>query len=83
MSQVLKISATGKNGVAYPSNIVTCLPATGILIEAVSFPEYLPSGVANPLYGSIAQVTVLATSNVYYSTETASHLGDSCNAPLA
>ena len=80
MAQAINVTVTGKNGSAYASPIVTGFPATGILIEAVSFPELLPSGVANPLYGSISQITVLASNTIYYSETSAASLITACNA---
>lgn len=80
MAQVINVTVTGKNGSAYTSPITTGFPASSILIEAVSFPELLPSGVANPLYGSVSQITVLASNTLYYSEETAADLIDLCNA---
>lgn len=79
MAQVINVTVTGKNGSAYTSPITTGFPASGILIEAVSFPEFLPSGVANPLYGSISQITLLSSSTVYYTETSTTDLINLCN----
>lgn len=80
MAQVINVNVTGKNGSAYASPITTGFPTSSILIEVVSFPEFLPSGVANPLYGSISQITVLPSNTLYYSETAAATLITACNA---
>ena len=80
MAQVVSISVTGLNGLAYASAQTAGFPTQGILIEEISFPEFLPNGDSNPLYGSVSQITVLTSSAKYYSETSVADIIDDCNA---
>lgn len=64
------ISVIGKNGTAYPAARNTLFPSMGVIVNVVSFPEFLPSGASNPLFTAVSEITVLANGDVYYTAAT-------------
>lgn len=80
MAQVVSVTVTGSNGTAYSSTKVKGFPTQGILVEAVTFSQYLPDGSSNPLYSSVTQITVLATGTMYYSATATATVITACNA---
>jgi len=67
MANSVSVSVTGQNNIAYPAARVMGFPTQGVLIEAVTFPATLPSGLPNPLASCVTQLTLLATATKYYS----------------
>jgi hypothetical protein len=66
MANSVSVAVIGKNGNAYGSSKTTGFPTQGILIEAYAPTATLPDGTPNPLASALTQVTLLSTSDRYY-----------------
>tara|TARA_R110000868_G_scaffold154729_1_gene380871 strand:- start:22260 stop:22502 length:243 start_codon:yes stop_codon:yes gene_type:complete len=67
MANSVSVSVIGKNGNAYTAAKVTGFPTQGVLIEAYAPTATNPDGTPNPLASALTQLTLLSTSDKYYS----------------
>ena len=80
MANSVSVTVIGKNGNAYASSKVTGFPTQGVLIEAYSPSATLPDGTPNPLASALTQITLLSSSDKYYSATATATIITAANA---